>query len=168
MRTIRIICSTLLGAVLLVGCTESNTPTEMTDTPVFAQGGQGQGAQFVDNPFNGVRNTDPDGDFCGARLDPPVDDINDFIRTNPDGSIFIHWSEHASTLTLIPAGGAVFRGTGTMTVNSGFAFPGSFLDPTRFTASGRVTDAGGVTKQAVCRFTSDAKGNIRVNDNALH
>ncbi len=35
------------------------------------------------------------------------------------------------------------------------------------TASGRVTDAGGVTKQAVCRFTSDAKGNIRVNRNDL-
>lgn len=38
MRTIRITCSTLLGAVLLVGCTEQNVPTASTDalpTPAF-------------------------------------------------------------------------------------------------------------------------------------
>ncbi len=47
MRTIRITCSTLLGAVLLVGCTEQNVPTASTDalpTPAF---------NWLNNPDNG-------------------------------------------------------------------------------------------------------------------
>ena len=155
----------------LSSCTESDQPTELSAPeiggPSFAQGGQGQGAQFVDNPFIGASNTDPDGDFCLALLDPPVDDINDFIRTNPNGASFIHWSEHGASITFVTAGGDLFQGTGTFTLNSGFAFPGTLLDPLRTTASGKVTDAGGVTKQALCRFMSSANGNILVDENAL-
>ena len=36
MRTIQIASCLLLGTVFLAGCTESNTPTELTDTPLFS------------------------------------------------------------------------------------------------------------------------------------
>ncbi len=100
----------------LSSCTEADQPTDPLapemGRPSFDMGGQGQGAQFVANPFIGVSNIDFDGDFCLAILDPPTDDINDFIRTNPNGATSMHWSEHPATLTFITAGGALFQGTG--------------------------------------------------------
>ena len=148
----------------LSSCTESDQPTELSAPeiggPSFA------GAVFVDNPFSGVNfQADPDGDICVASF--PIEfDIMDFIRTNPNGAISIHMSKHPATITFTTAGGDVFTGLGTLTINSGFDFSPAFLDPISATASGKVTDDG-VTKQAVCRFTSDKRGNVRVQDNAL-
>ena len=39
MRTIQIASCLLLGTVFVAGCTESNNPTELTDTPLFAGSG---------------------------------------------------------------------------------------------------------------------------------
>ncbi len=151
----------------LSSCTESDQPTELSAPeiggPSFDMGGQGQGAVFSDNPFVQLINEDGDGDLCRARVFPPTDDINDFVRFNPNGLRFIHIADHPATIDVLTAGGDLFSGIGkwnaTVVTN-----PTNAL---RSEASGKVTD-GVVTKQAVCKVVRDGQNRVRVNEVDLH
>jgi hypothetical protein len=153
-----------LVAVFAVACSDSPTdPVTGAPAPAFNQGGQGQGAQFVDNPFAGINHTDPDGDFCRSRVDPPRDDINDFIRTNPNGSRFLHIADHPATVTVITAAGVVWRGTGKLNINVRLGNP-----QFQYQSTAVVGDAAGNTMRAVCKFVRGPNGKVGVNEVSLH
>ncbi len=122
-----------------------------------------KGAEFFDNPFPGVIQWEdpPNADICLALVSPPDDDINDFIRINPNGETLIKIAEHPATLILTMASGQVLTGTGQFTATFYGEFGGKNQSIT-FTATGRVSD-GLITLQAVCNFTRDSTGVIRKN-----
>lgn len=136
-----------------------DSPLAPADAPLFDQGGQGTGASFDPNYFSGFNQLDEDGDRCSARMTSPLDDINDFIRTNPDGSQVLYFHEHPAIVSVTPAGGVQHTGTGTMTVR-GTGDPPWVLEV--FHVQARVSD--GVTERtAVCHFVRADPVTARVN-----
>jgi hypothetical protein len=149
----------VIAAALAVAC--GDTPTDVEGqrfAPTFNQGGQGQGAQFVDNLFIGVTHTDPDGDHCLSLVDPPTDDINDFVRTDPKGKVFVHIADQPATVTVTTAAGVVWSGTGKLNVNT-YLFSAQF----QYQSTAPVSDAAGNAARAVCKFISGPNGNVGTN-----
>lgn len=147
-------------AVAFVGCmdlpTQPNTPEEPLS---LSQGGNGVGVTFDPNYFSGFNQVDPDGDFCQALMTSPLDDINDFIRTNPDGTKNLYFHEHPARVTIALSGGSTFRGEGVMTAH-GTGDPPWVLEV--FHVQARVTD-GASWKTGVCHFVRADATTARVN-----
>jgi hypothetical protein len=144
-----------VAAVALVACADQRLPTELAeaDAPLFAKGGQGQGAQFVDNPFTGISHGDGEGNTCLA-LDNTGGSVKDFIRTNPDGTQWLYFNRHSVDITVTTPNG-VYTGTGKLTAHINF----STFDPWNSSVTGKVSD-GTDTKQAVCKYTSTPSGKV--------
>ncbi len=152
-----------VAVMALVACADQRTPMEVADVdaPLFAKGGQGQGAQFVDNPFIGITTSDGSGNACQA-IDNTGADASDFIRINPDGTAWIHFNRHSVDITVFtPAG--VYAGTGKLTALINFT---TFLQ-WNSSVTGKVSD-GTDTKQVVCKYTSTPDGKVTQNRIALH
>lgn len=143
----------------------SRTAIAVALTFGFSGVAQAQGAEFFANPFIGFIFADGDGDVCLALVSPPTDDLNDFIRVNPNGETFVHIAEHPATITVFTASG-VFTGTGSMTANAHGLFGGKNqqLD---LHATGQVT-SGAVTHQAVCNAKVNANGVVIRAEVDLH
>jgi hypothetical protein len=120
-------------------------------------------ATFFPNPFVAVIIFAPDGNTCAARVLDPIDDINDFIRVNPNGQTFGHIAEHSASIVVFPKEGGIFTGTGSLT--SDFHLGKNQESNTLIT--GQVTD-GVVTYQAVCHETQNAQGVTTVSEIDLH
>jgi hypothetical protein len=116
-----------------------------------------QGAQFFDNPFIGTLQVDPEDDTCISIVSPPTDDINDFLRVNPDGTTFLHIADHPATLSLL-VGGVSYAGVGKL--NANVQFGGSQFT---FSSTAKVFDAAGNKGQAVCVFAQEGTNMVKVN-----
>ncbi len=129
---------------------------------------QAQGAQFIASPVTAILQSDPDGDTCFANLVPPTDDINDFIRINPNGESFLHVAEQPVAIQVTtPSGGGIFLGTGSMVLNVHNIFGGGKNNTFVFQVSGQVSD-GTTTHQAICSFRANAKAVTIMNEVDLH
>jgi hypothetical protein len=120
-------------------------------------------ATFSANPFIAIIIFTPDGDICAARVLDPIDDINDFIRVNPNGETFSHIAEHSASIVVFTKEGGIFTGTGSLT--SDFHLGKNQEDNVLIT--GQVSDGVG-TYQAVCRDIQNANHVSTVSEIDLH
>lgn len=163
-----------LAAVGFPACTDNDrtsdptSPTligpsyDQTAVDMLTQGGQGQGAQFFDNPFVGSINFDPDGSACLVRLSPATDKLNDFLRVNPNGRVFVHLNAQQAEIFVRTPANVIFHGFGTWTANVSLT-GGAFMTQ----ASGQVAN-GSEAKQAKCMYLEDGQGNLQVSTVDLH
>lgn len=155
----------IIAIVASSGCDDENvSPLQPTESASFDQGGMGIGVTFDPNYFSGFTQVDPDGDFCQALMVSPLDDINDFIRTNPDGTQVLYFHEHPARVTATPAGGSEYTGLGTMTAR-GTGDPPWVLEV--FHVQARVSD-GLNERTAVCHFVREDAVTARVNSIRLN
>lgn len=132
--------------------------------PVVAQqggnGNHGNGTTFIDNFFTTFNIGIPGGPICFAQL-TTIDDVNDWIRFNPDGSATIHWVGREAEIAFYTEGFAdetdIWVGSGSTNLHYNLG------ETERFTwhASGTVThQITGETRELMCHVV--VNGDLKV------
>jgi hypothetical protein len=134
---------------------------------LFSGSAFAEGAEFFDNPFVGVFQPDGEGNTCTAVNNPPTNEFNNFLRQNPNGETLLKFVDQGAAITITTASGEVFAGVGRYTATFHGFGGGAKNVGTQFSATAEVTN-GVIFARAVCKFTRDAKGIIRVNKIELH
>jgi len=136
---------------LVVSCSEAPTrPMSIAAGSGTLTRAPGAGAAVVKFSETGVDLNLPSG-TCMFRPDGSGN-YNNFIRTNPDGSVFLKLQDESGSLTVIPAGGRPWVGTGRANV----IWPNYRGDVTtadwfELTFVGTVS-AGDQTANATCKY----------------
>ena len=133
---------------------------------VFSSSAFAGGAEFMANPFIGVGLDDNEGNFCLAINAPPTNDLNDFIRLNPNGESLLKFQDVRAAVTVFTSGGLILSGIGQYTATF-HGHLGGKNQGVQFTATAHVDD-GVVFAQVVCKFNSNSKGVEKVNTIKLH
>jgi hypothetical protein len=151
----------------------SQSPDQVAAAPSFDMGGNEVGVQFLDVPFNGVALNNGTPTRCvGLFLDGQ--DINDFLRTNKDGTSTLYVSEQPAAVWIqqfdfgLPGWVVTAAGEGRWSMHSGWAPP--FAPPTTMHVGGRVTDVSAPydVHRVVCVFDSEEGNNFLRIDRTLY
>lgn len=132
--------------------------------PVLAQqggnGNQGNGTIFIDNFFTTMSLGIPGGPICFATL-TTIDDVNNWIRFNPDGSATIHWVGREAEVAFYAEGFAdesdIWIGPGSTNLHYTLGETEQFT----WHASGTVThQITGETRDVMCQVA--VNGDLKV------
>lgn len=122
--------------------------------PAVAQqggdGNAGNGATFIDNFFTTFDIGIPGGPICFAQL-TTIDDVNNWIRFNPDGSATVHWVDREATIAFYAEGfvdeSDIWVGSGSTNLHYELGETDRFTWSARGTVTHQITDE---TRDVIC------------------